>query len=395
MSSKTDQPITITPGNFGAEDEYGKARLADLCEEDKMKVAKLIEQLMKLGAENEMANSQYDEERQAMVKRLELAEEQAKAVAADHEGMQSKYSKSLEMIQGYQLRLRELAAERESAYSESRRSKLENESVAIRERDLQTELERLRQLAENQSSDLEKYSAMEENQTNLVAKLQAQLISKQKVSRQAAALAASKSPASALSVKEAIENPISPTVASDSSNDATVDLKIPQFTPRTKKKLGSITSEVVEKLEVELTSARDALAKLRDEQMKNDAILETADRGRRNENKESSWQQMGEDTVPDDGSAAATPTREVDDSVLPPHRQRENRGCWYTFRLGSLCHIRICPPRGQIYCTEGRHHLPPPHHPQWSICRRCIAHSSAFVFPAVLSPSRQSRERRE
>jgi hypothetical protein len=45
----------------------GKAiRIADLCDEDKAKIAKLMQQLVKVGQENERLVKQMDEEREVM-----------------------------------------------------------------------------------------------------------------------------------------------------------------------------------------------------------------------------------------------------------------------------------------------------------------------------------------
>ena len=97
--------------------------MADLCEEDKMKVAKLIEQLMKLGAENEMTNAQFGEERQVLQKNLEEAQKLTTEIREQASDVEHKYSKSLEMIKAYQNRLRALAEERENAFQESCRVK--------------------------------------------------------------------------------------------------------------------------------------------------------------------------------------------------------------------------------------------------------------------------------
>ena len=70
----TDDPSAKTL-DFGV--KPGTARLADLCEEDKMKVAKLIEQLMKLGAENEVSAAQFDEEKDHLQESLRAAQSEA------------------------------------------------------------------------------------------------------------------------------------------------------------------------------------------------------------------------------------------------------------------------------------------------------------------------------
>ena len=105
-----------------------------------MKVAKLIEQLMKLGAENEMTNAQFSEERQVLQKNIEDAKKLSAEYREKASDVEHKYSKSLEMMKSYQHRLRALAEEREHAFQESRRAKLEQETCSSREKMLENEL---------------------------------------------------------------------------------------------------------------------------------------------------------------------------------------------------------------------------------------------------------------
>ena len=95
----TDDP---SAKNLDVDVKPGTARLADLCEEDKMKVAKLIEQLMKLGAENEVSAAQFDEEKDHLQESLRAAQSEASVLLEKTNVVQSKYAQSLDLIKGYQ-----------------------------------------------------------------------------------------------------------------------------------------------------------------------------------------------------------------------------------------------------------------------------------------------------
>ena len=245
-------------------DITGNAKLADLCEEDKMKVAKLIEQLMKLGAENEIAVAQFDQEKDILQENLSTAQEEAAALLKKTDSVQTKYAQSLDLIKGYQTRLRALAQERENAVSENRREKFERESANQRELELREEVESLRRKAERQRVEIKSFAELEKKQGDLVLKLRAKI-----VSRDAARIAKNRN------------NNAEPSFLSRSElepqnrkqhyiNDDIIESKIINSTPRTKKELGKVTTAVVSKLETELNEARLALNRLRKEQEKSE-----------------------------------------------------------------------------------------------------------------------------
>ena len=301
----------------------GAARLADLCEEDKMKVAKLIEQLMKLGAENEMSAAEFGQERNMLQKNLEDAQKLSTDFREQASDVEQKYSKSLEMIKGYQNRLRSLAEEREEAFQESRRAKLEQENLLSREKRMEEELQEARKIAERRRKEIERFAELERSQAAEADTLRAQLISRQAVSKKAAEMAASRSPTGAQGAGDEGDSLITgpalpsaepvlpnaeptlpnaeptppnaeptlpsagPTASpppadrvleegerpSETEFDEYTENAIRTLTPRTKDALTGVTNEVVQKLEEELTSAREALDRLRMEQSKNDSVL--------------------------------------------------------------------------------------------------------------------------
>ena len=161
----TDDPSAKT---LDVDVKPGTARLADLCEEDKMKVAKLIEQLMKLGAENEVSAAQFDEEKDHLQESLRAAQSEASILLEKTNVVQSKYAQSLDLIKGYQTRLRQLATERESVVSENQQEKMKRDEALKRESDLREEVEYLRKKAERQQIEIQDFAELEKKQADLV-----------------------------------------------------------------------------------------------------------------------------------------------------------------------------------------------------------------------------------
>eukprot|EP00943_MAST-04B_sp_MAST-4B-sp1_P007587 g7587.t1 len=271
----------------------GTAKLADLCEEDKMKVAKLIEQLMKLGAENEITAAQFDQEKDTWKDNLKGAQKESAALLEKVDSVQTKYTQSLELIKGYQTRLRELAREKEDVISENRRGKFERQKILQREQELHEEIESLRKKADRQREEIKTYADLEKKQGDLVLKLRAKV-----VSRDAARVAQERSSGAEVTIQKtegegpiidvngqasniSPEASVSVNIKTKKDNkeifqaDKIVQSKIKNSTPRTKKELGKVTTAVVSKLENELNEARLALNRLRMEQEKTENISKT------------------------------------------------------------------------------------------------------------------------
>lgn len=105
-------PVMV-PG--GAAQAHGHpVRIMHLCERDKSKVAKLIQQLVKSGSECERLEAQLKAEREAHAERFAKLREQNTKLAAEVAAGRTKLRKSLTMLRAYQERLLALQTELEA-----------------------------------------------------------------------------------------------------------------------------------------------------------------------------------------------------------------------------------------------------------------------------------------
>jgi hypothetical protein len=103
----------MVPG--GAAQAHGHpVRIMHLCERDKSKVAKLIQQLVKSGSECERLEAQLKAEREAHAERFAKLREQNTKLAAEVAAGRTKLRKSLTMLRAYQERLLALQTELEA-----------------------------------------------------------------------------------------------------------------------------------------------------------------------------------------------------------------------------------------------------------------------------------------
>lgn len=136
------------------------ARLGDLCSEDKAKVARLVQQLVRVGKEHERAVSELEEQRSAYEDRLSRMRGQNKRIVGEATTMKQKLEHSMSLLRTYQSRLLHL---KERELTLSVRLKKESEHVQELEqgrtqllRSPSPEPRSLREaVAQTESSDLE------------------------------------------------------------------------------------------------------------------------------------------------------------------------------------------------------------------------------------------------
>ena len=180
----------------------GKARLSQLCREDKAKVAKLIAQVTKLRHEAMNTSQQVSSDSLALdtssssslsaaalkvqeklehevnlaQQRLEVLQQDNTTLNGQTEMIRTKYARSLEMLKQYQDRLVKLSEEKEDANNVSRAMQASESAASSRLLELEGELQKANEKVSDQQELVDMHATIEQKQEIHVRELETKLI---------------------------------------------------------------------------------------------------------------------------------------------------------------------------------------------------------------------------
>jgi hypothetical protein len=105
MAAETTGGTKAWPTTPEAKKRLANARILDLCDDDKSRIAKLIQQVVTLGDEKQALQQQLEEQGIAYTSRLDRLKEQNGKIIQETANLRSKFNQSLRLLQTYQQRL--------------------------------------------------------------------------------------------------------------------------------------------------------------------------------------------------------------------------------------------------------------------------------------------------
>mmetsp|Transcript_24299 Transcript_24299/g.39405 ORF Transcript_24299/g.39405 Transcript_24299/m.39405 type:complete len:444 (+) Transcript_24299:156-1487(+) len=130
-----------------------RARIADLCDADKSKIAKLIQQMVKLGQEKESLQIELSRHDNEYKDKLRSLHGENKSLKQKYVQLQNKFAQSLTMLKTYQDKLLQVEKEEQLAKERASQQQAVVESEEVRAfKSLQEEVLRLRTIVLNQAA---------------------------------------------------------------------------------------------------------------------------------------------------------------------------------------------------------------------------------------------------